>query len=314
MPFPWPEELIFLRNARLPQHDTDAAMSNKVVVLSGGTSGVGLAALKEFVKGGASIVLVSRNLDKAKRIVADLGDGADERIDHVYADFAKLDTVRDAAKDILSRYPTIDVLVNSAGIYSTKKRRNDDGFELVFCVNHLAPFLFTKLLLPSLQRGAPARIIQVNSEGHRFAGVRLSDLQFKRRIYTGLRSYGASKTAQLLTVWEMAKELDGSGVTICAMHPGAVRSNIGHNSGPLYRFWLNHVLWHFLKDPAIAGRALYFLAADPSLRDITGTFFHLTNEEPPARHARPSDKGRTLYEATMELVGLATKERETHDV
>jgi NAD(P)-dependent dehydrogenase (short-subunit alcohol dehydrogenase family) len=170
------------------------------------------------------------------------------------------------------------------------------------------------LLLPALKKAAPSRILQVNSEGHRFAGVRLRDLNFRRRIYTGLRGYGASKTAQLLTMWEMAKELEGTGVTINAVHPGAVRSNIGQNSGPLYRFWLNHILWHFLKDPSVSGRALYYLAAAPELESTSGRFYNLTIEEPPARHARMSAKGRTLYTTTKKLVGLSEKEGDVHDL
>jgi len=279
-------------------------MTGKVVVLSGGTSGVGLAALHEFVQGGATVVLVSRNLEKAKQVVAELELNNPNQVSHVYADYSKLDTVRSAAQTILEQYPRIDVIVNSAGIYSTKKRYTEDGFERVFCVNHLAPFLLVKLLENRLFESAPARVIQVNSEGHRFAGFRLKDMNFKRRIYTGLRAYGSSKTAQLFTVYELADQYLDAGVTINAMHPGAVRSNIGHNSGFLYRFWLRYVMWHFLKDPSISGKAIYYLAASKEVEDKTGLFYNLTIEEPPARHARSRIKSKQVYDATMELLGL----------
>ena len=115
--------------------------------------------------------------------------------------------VRRAAGFLLRDYPRIDVLINSAGLHSTTRTTTRDGFETVFCVNHLAPFLLTHLLLERLRQSAPARIIQVNSEGHRFGGLDLNDLNWEHRRYSGLQGYGASKIAQLLTTWEFADRL-----------------------------------------------------------------------------------------------------------
>jgi NAD(P)-dependent dehydrogenase (short-subunit alcohol dehydrogenase family) len=176
---------------------------------------------------------------------------------------------------------------------------------MVFCVNHLGPFLLTYLLLERLRQNAPARIIQVNSEGHRFGGLNLDDLDWKRRRYKGLKSYGASKIAQLMTVWEFADRLKGSGVTINAMHPGDVRTNIGNNNGPLYRWWLHHVTWHVLKDPVISGEALYYLAAAPELADVSGRFFHLTVDEIPAKHALDREEGRAVWNLSLRMTGLS---------
>jgi len=129
---------------------------------------------------------------------------------------------------------------------------------MVFCVNHLAPFLLTNLLLDRMVKSAPSRIIQVNSEGHRFNGLKVDDINWTKRFYTGLRSYGASKTAQLLTVWQLAKELEGTGVTINAMHPGGVRTNIGNDNGKLYRLFLPNVTWHFPKNPKKTGKTFKY--------------------------------------------------------
>ena len=178
------------------------------------------------------------------------------------------------------------------------------GFELVFCVNHLGPFLLTYLLLERLRQSKPARVIQVNSEGHRFGGLDLDDLDWKRRRYKGLKGYGASKIAQLLTVWEFADRLKGTGVTINAMHPGDVRTNIGNNNGPLYRWWLHNVTWHALKDPVISGEALYYLAAAPELAGVSGRFFHLTIDEKPAAHVLDREMGRRVWDMSLQMTGL----------
>jgi len=134
--------------------------------------------------------------------------------------------------------------------------------------------------------------------------VHLNDLDWKHHLYTGLGGYGASKTAQLLTTWEFADRLQGSGVTINAMHPGDVRTNIGNNNGPLYRWYLHHVIWHTLKDPAISGEALYYLAAAPEMAEVSGRFFYLTIDEKPASHALDRAKGRRVWDVSLQLTGL----------
>jgi len=279
-------------------------MAGKVCVVSGSTSGVGLEAIKRLARGGAHIVMVCRNREKAETIRQELMAQYAVPVDIILADFAELAQVRRAAESLLRDYPRIDVLIHSAGLHCTTRTLTRDGFETVFGVNHLAPFLLNYLLLDRMKQSAPARIIYVNSEGHRFGGLNLDDLNWERRLYIGLRGYGASKTAQLLTVWEFADLLKGSGVTINAMHPGDVRTNIGNNNGPLYRWWLHHVTWHALKDPVISGEALYYLAAAPELSEVSGRFFHLTIEEKPAAHALDRDVGRQVWEASLRLAGL----------
>ena len=171
-------------------------------------------------------------------------------------------------------------------------------------MNHLAPFLLTHLLLERLKQSAAARIIQINSEGHRFGGLDLADLSWEHRRYNGYRGYGASKIAQLLTTWEFADRLQGTGVTINAMHPGDVRTNIGNNNGPLYRWFQRIAIGPTLKDPAISGEALYYLAAAPELTDVSGRFFHLTIDEKPAAHAMDRQKGRQVWDESLRLTGL----------
>jgi len=300
-----PDELAFLVNRRAAQRTTDASMAGKVCVVSGSTSGVGLATVRRLARGGAHIVLVCRNREKAEAVRTEITEQHGVPVGVVLADFSDLDTVRAAAGTLLAGYPRIDVLVNSVGLHSTSRIITSVGFELVFCVNHLGPFLLTYLLLERMRQSAPSRIIQVNSEGHRFGGLDLEDLDWKRRRYKGLKSYGASKIAQLLTVWEFADRLKGSNVTINAMHPGDVRTNIGNNNGPLYRWWLHNVTWHALKDPVISGEALYYLAAAPELAEVSGRFFHLTIDEKPAAHALDRELGRRVWDLSLRMTGLS---------
>lgn len=298
------EDLAFLKNKRATQHKSTKQMTGKTCVVSGSTSGVGLEAVKRLAKGGANIVLVCRNENKAEDVKALLLKEYPIQVDVVVSNFSCLTDVRKAAAVICDRYEVIDLLINSAGLHSTKRHLTEDGNELVFQVNHIAPFLFTMLLMDAIKKSNQGRIIQVNSEGHRFGGLKLEDLNWGKRPYIGLRAYGASKTAQIMTVMTLAQKLKDTEVTINAMHPGGVRTNIGSNNGWLYRAWLRGVVWHTLKDPAISGEALYYLAAAPELKKTTGKYFNLTIDEKPMPHALDEKVREEIWEKSLELAGL----------
>jgi len=301
-----PEELQFISNARMLQKTTDARMDGRVCILTGATSGVGYQAARRLAQGGARLVLICRNDAKAAALQEELQREFNVQIDVVLGDLSRLADVRDVAGKILGNYPRIDVLINNAGVHNTRRILTADGIETVFFVNHLASFLLTRLLLDRLIASAPSRILQVNSQGHRFGGLALDDLNWDRRRYKGLQGYGASKVAQLLTVWELADRLKGSGVTINAVHPGEVRTNIGMNNGFLYRWYQRYLLWWILKDPVISGDAIYYLAAAPELAEVSGKFFNLTIEEKPASHALDRSVGKRVLMISEQLTGLST--------
>ena len=298
------EDLAFLKSRRKEQHRSTEGMAGKLCVISGATSGVGLEAARRLAKGGADLVLVCRNKAKGEAVKAELLKSHGTKADLVIADFSRLDDVRHAGEAIRQRYGKVDVLINSAGIHSTRRFATADGNELVFQVNHIAPFLLTMLLLDLLKKGGQGRVIQVNSEGHRFGGLNMDDLDWKKRRYIGLRAYGASKTAQIMTVMKLAEQLKGTGVTINAMHPGGVKTGIGSNNGLLYRAWLRGVVWHFLKDPAISGEALNYLAAAPELYGTSGRYFYLTIDEKPLLHALDETIIAAIWEKSLQLAGL----------
>ena len=302
--FKLPEELDFIRAGRLPQKYSHERMDGKVCIITGATSGVGYEASKELVKAGATIIMIVRSKEKAEQLCAELRSL--NNIDHRYfiAEFTDLKQVRKVSEDILEQYPKIDVLINNAGVHMTTRQLTNDGHEMAFCVNHLASFLITGLLLKRMVESAPSRIIQVNSEGHRFDGLKIDDLTWANRRYKGLKGYGASKTAQLMTVWELNDLLQGKGVTINAMHPGAVKSKIGTNNGKLYNLYSKYIIQPLLKDPKISGEAIYYLASSPEMEGISGKFYNLTNEEIPAKHATDRVLGKKIFEISKILTQL----------
>jgi retinol dehydrogenase 13 len=292
------------RNNRTPHHRTLASLAGKTVVISGATSGVGLAAAREAARFHANLVLLARNPEKARIVKEELQGVGEGTVSLFIGDLSRLTDAHRLANEVTRTAPRIDVLINSAGLFSTRRIHTDEGHELVFCVNHLAAFVLTQRLIPIMRRAGAGRIIQVSSQGHRFNGLALDDLDWRKRIYTGLRGYGASKTAQLLSVWELADRLAGTGVTVNAMHPGAVRTAIGTNNGRLYRWYQRHVIGRFLKDVRISGESLHYLAAAPEVAGISGAYFNRTHPEKPAPHALDRAIGRELWAKTMELTGL----------
>jgi len=301
----WEDMRQMLRNNRAEQRHSDLRMDGKRCVVTGCTSGVGWEAVKTLAGHGARIVMINRNRRKSEDACETLRRNHNADCSYLIADFANLAQVREAADRLAQGDAPIDLLVNNVGMHSTKLTRTKDGLETVFCVNHLGAFALTWILLDTMRRSAPSRIIQVNSQGHRFGGLDIGDLHWHKRHYTGLRGYGAAKTAQLLTMWELAEQLQGSGVTINAMHPGAVKSNIGSNNGALYRWYKDHILSRSLGDPSISGQAIHYLATAPELEAISGRYFNLTHVEKPAPHALDREIGKIVWEESLRLAGLA---------
>lgn len=301
----WADMRQMIENNRAQQYRNNISMAGKLCVITGCTSGVGWEIAKALAAHGATIVMINRSKDKSERACDELRTDFSARCSYLLADFTDLSQVHRVANTLLQTQDRIDVLINNVGMHSTTLTRTTDGLETVFCVNHLASFTLTWKLLDTMRRSAPSRIIQVNSQGHRFGGLNVDDLGWEKRHYTGLRGYGASKTAQLLTVWEFAERLHGSGVTINAMHPGAVRSNIGSNNGALYRWYKDKIVSRTLDDPAIAGQAIHYLATAPELENISGHYFNLTHPEKPAPHALDREVGRLVWKESLRLAGLS---------
>ena len=299
--------LTFLFGRKEPLKTSNHTMEGKVVLITGATSGIGLVTAKRFAQGKATLILLVRNETKAKEVQQELVRKFGVTVRTYIAPFDDLAKLNQTLITILKHEPVIDVLINNAGIHSTKKVILPSGLEWTLTVNHLASFLITYRLLPLLKQSQQGRILQVNSEGHRFGHFDIEDPFFHRRSYTGLKAYGASKSAQLHTVWHWSDQLNDSRVTINAMHPGEVHSNIGQNNGPLYRWFKQWIINRFLKKTDVSGESLYYLASEPSLSKTTGQYFNLTTLTDVANHAEKSERSKHVYEWSLTKLNLQSQ-------
>jgi retinol dehydrogenase-13 len=295
-----------MRNAKKDALECNEDFKGKRVLLSGATAGIGLETAHLFAKNGAELVLLNRNPQKAERLKKELEDSYGSKVTSLIVDFNELAQVQSCADTLLEMKEPLDIIIHNSGVFNTTKQFSKDDIEMVFQVNHLGAFLLNYRLKERLKKENRARIIFVNSEGHRFAlaGVHTKDLRWRWHWYSGFKSYGASKTAQLLTMYRFQEYFAGSKVTINAMHPGNVRSAMGENNGRLYNYLKKKLILSSALDPDISAKALHYLALSPNLEGVSGKFFHLTEEELPAPHARDMSAVDAVWEKSLELCGL----------
>lgn len=280
--------------------------SGKLVVISGTTSGIGNETAKIYAKNGANLLLINRNEEKTISQCNELKKQFDISCKYLIADYTKLSDIFNLGKTLSTLEENIDIIIHNAGVYQTKRVLTDDGFEKVFQVNYLSSFILNYMLKDKLAAQKKARIIYVNSEGHRFAiaGIRLNNLDWKKHHYTGLKSYGVAKTAQLLSLFTFSKYYENTGVTLNAMHPGNVKSNMGENNGKLYKMFKHSFVLPSARSPKISAEALYYLGVSKEVENENGHFYNLTTKEIPAPHALDTDMAWKLWDKTKSLVGL----------
>jgi NAD(P)-dependent dehydrogenase (short-subunit alcohol dehydrogenase family) len=218
------------------------------------------------------------------------------------ADLSSMEQVRALAAR-LAQLPRLDVLINNAGLVVAKRQLTADGLELTIAVNHLAPFLLTNLLRPKLEASAPARVVTVSSIAHRGAMLSLEHLQSERR-YLAMRAYANSKLANVLFTREVARRLDGSGVTANCLHPGTIRSRFGHTGALWLRLGLA-IGGGMLRTPESGARTVVYLASAPEVAAQTGGYYVNSRLRPPSRQARDDHLARELWDISARLTGLA---------
>ncbi len=280
-----------------------ASLAGRTCLVTGATSGIGLETAIGLVRLGGRVLVVGRSKARGEaalqRIRAETGSDSAELL---LADLSSLAEVRRLADAVLAAAPALHVLVNNAGVVNLRRSTTADGFETMFAVNHLAHFLLTLLLLDRLRESAPARIVHVASDAHRFGVLDLDDLQSERR-YGAMRSYGRSKFANILFSDELARWLEGSGVTSNSLHPGAVATRLGQNNG-----WLGHLatglLRPFFLTAEQGARTTLYVATEPGLEGVTGRYFAKQREAKPSAASRDPALARQLWDRSLALSGL----------
>jgi len=284
-------------------HDT----AGKVMLVTGANSGVGLATAIALARGGGTVVITTRSEEKADRAVARIRDASgNDDVHSVLLDLSSLDSVRRAAAGVLERFNRLDVLVNNAGAVNSRRLLTDDGFEMSMGANHLGPFLFTELLTPLLVRSAPARIVNVSSNAHAVADLRLDDLSWEQRPYAQMAAYGASKLANILHANELARRLADQGVTANSAHPGAIGSSFGTGSGTSRGWRIVFRLGRpFMATPDHGAATPVKLAVDPETAGVTGQYWSRSRPRTTSEEARDVELARALWDRSAELVGLS---------
>jgi retinol dehydrogenase-12 len=283
-----------------------ADLQDKLVLVTGATSGIGEVTARELARQGAHVVILARNKQKAERtqhaIVEATGN---QRVDIVLADLSALQQVREVAAQLHAKYPRLDVLVNNAGLmFGAERQLSADGYEMTLATNHLGPFLLTSLLLDLLQKSPAARIINVASMAYRFSKPTLDDLQ-SEQSYSAVWEYGNTKLWNIMFTQELAKRLREHGihnVTANSLHPGTVATGYGQQTGGI----ISAVIAlgrPFMSSPEKGAETSLFLATDPSVATTSGGFFSKKKPEPVKSSFNTPANNQKLWELSEALTG-----------
>jgi NAD(P)-dependent dehydrogenase (short-subunit alcohol dehydrogenase family) len=280
-------------------------MHGKVVVISGGTSGIGEVAAERLAGLGARLVLVARDRARGEATLARLrarGPG----VGHVahYADLSLIADTKRVAAEIAAAEPRIDVLINNAGAMFGHRRVTADGLELTFATNHMSYFLLTHGLRERLLASAPARVVNTSSSAHRRADLDFDDLQ-SARGYRGFMAYSRSKLCNILYTRELARRSAGTGVTANCLHPGFVATRFGDASGGFFSYVVRASKQVFAISSEKGAETLVYLASSPEVATISGGYFYQCQLATPTRAAQDDAAARRLWAETARLAGLS---------
>jgi retinol dehydrogenase 14 len=279
-------------------------MTGKTIVITGGTSGIGLESAVQLARLGARVVIVGRDPAKTAAKLEEIkGRSGSTLVESLLCDFSVQAQIRKLAEEILARCPRIDVLVDNAGSVSAARTLTSDGLETTFAVNHLGYVLLTRLLLDRIVASAPARIVVVASVGHYRGTVDFDDLGFERG-YSTMRAYCRSKLGNVLFTRELARRLAGKGVTVNALHPGGVATDIWGHAAAWQRPILNLAKKLFMITPEQGGATLTYLASSPEVEGQSGLYFEKNKPKTPSALARDDALAAKLWDVSAKLVGL----------
>jgi len=271
------------------------SMQGKTVVITGGTSGIGEVAAAELAGQGARIALVARDPVRAK---ATLGKLAGTGHATYIADLSRLCEMKRVSKEIAGEFPQIDVLINNAGALFNARSVTEDGLEMTFATNHMAYFVVTNMLLPNLKAGA--RIVSTASDAHKGAHLDFADLQSEKR-YSGFSVYGRSKLCNILFNRELARRIEGSGVTANCLHPGFVATRFGDRSGGIFQVAVKIAKPIGAISPEEGAKTIVYLASSPEVESQSGGYYYKNKLAVPTKDAQNDADAKRLWDVSAQL-------------
>jgi NAD(P)-dependent dehydrogenase (short-subunit alcohol dehydrogenase family) len=278
-------------------------MQGKVCLITGGTAGIGQVAANALARQGAQVIIVGRSPQRCAEVAAAIRmESGSAQVDYLAADLSSQEQIRRLAAEFAKRWERLDVLINNAGAFFMRREESPDGIEMTFALNHLNYFLLTDLLLDALKASAPARIVNVSSDAHRGGRIAFDDPQFRKK-YSGWAAYAQSKLANVIFTYELARRLEGSGVSANALHPGFVATNFAKNNGGIYRAAMS-VIHLFARSPEQGARTSIYLASSPQVEGISGKYYtdERAVDSAPASYDR--ETALRLWRVSAEMTGI----------
>jgi retinol dehydrogenase-14 len=280
-----------------------SGMGEKVCLITGATSGIGKATAMGLANMGASVVMVGRDRGRGEAAMAEVKEkSGNASVDLMLADVSSQEEIRRLADEFKEAYPRLDVLINNAGVFVSKRITTADGIEMTFAVNHLAYFLLTNLLLDVLKASAPSRIVNVSSGDHSNGTIDFDDLQGEKG-YKGAKAYSQSKLANVLFTYELARRFEGTGVTANCLHPGVVRTNFGSGVSGVFGFMVR-ALRPLMISPEKGAETSIYLASSQEVEGLSGRYFVKKAEARSSDVSYDERLARRLWEVSAELTNL----------
>jgi NAD(P)-dependent dehydrogenase (short-subunit alcohol dehydrogenase family) len=281
----------------------NTTMQGKICLITGGTNGIGKSTAQSLASMGATVVIVGRSADKTAQVVQEIRAATgNQQVDSLLADLSSQQEVRRLADEFRHKYAQLHVLLNNAGAVFFQRQLSVDGIEMTFALNHLAYFLLTNLLLDTLKASAPARIINVSSGAHTAGKIEFDNLQGEQ-VY-GMSAYGNSKLANILFTVELARRLEGTGVTVNALHPGFVATGFAKNNGGIIAALISIFAPLVGRSPEKGAETSIYLATSPDVVGVTGKYFYDSHVTTPAPQATDMTVARKLWDVSADMVHL----------
>ncbi|MDB5353482.1 MAG: dehydrogenase, short-chain alcohol dehydrogenase like protein [Planctomycetota bacterium] len=313
---------------------SDTTMAGKICLVTGATAGIGEVTARELARRGATVVVVGRSQERCEATVEAIRrDTGNDAVEFLRADLSSQEEVRRLAKEFLDRHDRLDVLINNAGALFATRRESVDGIEMTFALNHLAYFLLTNLLLDTIKASAPARIVNIASDAHemvkdfdfddpqgrsryrRLGADGQSKLAIARYTFLApfahpaLVQYAQSKLANLLFTYELAGRLEGTGVTVNAVHPGFVATNFTAGNG-LFGWFMRRWASLLAMSPENGAKTSIYLATSPEVDGVTGQYFAKQKPIASSPASRDESAARRLWQLSEELTGLSASRKD----